>query len=365
MTRRRALIVLAMAGLYPAGVAVAAQDERQRLASRGFDLLTEGKPAEALEVLREALRQDPGNPWLYNLLGRACLQSGDLFHARENFATAARIDPGDGYSRMMLDVLSQKPIPAPKADPAAPKHRRAGQVDAKADAELEAFAKTGARPGKRLIIIDPGHGGGDKGVTGVSGLREKDVCLDLAVRLAGRLNEGGAATAVLTRDADYDMPLWARTAVAGIYAADMFVSLHCSAGLNSYSGMEAYTYAAAAADEQARAVSDTENGVVRFERTVGFARPDRSAAGLLGSWKAVRAEAAGRELAGRIRSALAQETPPVAVRVSSAPFSVLAGCPCPAVLAQAGLLSSAGDEQLLGKPDYLEKLAATIARALT
>jgi len=364
MTRRELLLALAVAGLSPAALAQASPVEGQKLTTKGFDMLKAGKPGEALAILKEAARQDPGDPWLHNLLGRAYLESGDSFHARESFSTALRIDPGDGYSRMMLDMLSQHPIPVPKTGEAASR-KRSSQLDTEAGAELDAFIKDGSRGSKRLVVIDPGHGGGDPGVAGASGLLEKNVCLDLASRLAGALNASETVTAVLTRDADYHMPLWARSAVAGVYAADLLVSLHCSAGLAAFSGVEAYTYSGAPADEEAKAVAETENGVVRFERTVTFVRPDHGAAGMLGAWKTGRDAAAGKEAAGRIHAALAGETPPAPVRVSSGPFTVLAGCPCACVLVEAGLLSSASDEEKLKKPEYLEMITRGVAKALT
>lgn len=83
----------------------------------------------------------------------------------------------------------------------------------------------------RLIVvaIDPGHGGEDPGAIGPSGLREKDVVLQIATQLRDRLNERPNMRAMLTRDADFFVPLQERVAKARRVQADLFVSVHADA----------------------------------------------------------------------------------------------------------------------------------------
>ncbi len=83
----------------------------------------------------------------------------------------------------------------------------------------------------RLVIValDPGHGGEDPGAVGPSGLREKDVVLSVALQLRDRLNAVPGMRAMLTRNADFFVPLQDRVRKARRVQADLFVSLHADA----------------------------------------------------------------------------------------------------------------------------------------
>jgi len=80
-----------------------------------------------------------------------------------------------------------------------------------------------------VVAIDPGHGGEDPGAIGPSGLREKDVVLAVALKLRERINSVPGMRAMLTRDADYFVPLHERVRKARRVQADLFVSIHADA----------------------------------------------------------------------------------------------------------------------------------------
>ncbi|MDY6985612.1 MAG: N-acetylmuramoyl-L-alanine amidase [Candidatus Thermoplasmatota archaeon] len=93
-----------------------------------------------------------------------------------------------------------------------------------------------------IVCIDAGHGGSDSGAVGACGLLEKDVNLDVAMRLKDKLESSGARV-VMTRGGDYYVSLEERCAIANNAGADIFISIHC----NSYSspdanGIETYWY---------------------------------------------------------------------------------------------------------------------------
>jgi N-acetylmuramoyl-L-alanine amidase len=104
------------------------------------------------------------------------------------------------------------------------------QRTAAADAD-EAEMRSGAR---RLVIvaIDPGHGGEDPGAVGPSGLYEKDVVLSVAYKMRERINATPGMRALLTRDADYFVPLHERVRKARRVEADLFISIHADAFMN-------------------------------------------------------------------------------------------------------------------------------------
>ena len=94
-----------------------------------------------------------------------------------------------------------------------------------------ALASDEQRSIDRLVVvaIDPGHGGEDPGAVGPSGLREKDVVLAVALKLRDRLNSVPGMRAMLTRDADFFVPLHERVRKARRVQADLFVSIHADA----------------------------------------------------------------------------------------------------------------------------------------
>ncbi len=127
---------------------------------------------------------------------------------------------GDLIARVDRPGLPALPAPAPAPTGPVTTPRPRGPVTAEERREVE-----------RLIIValDPGHGGEDPGAIGPSGLREKDVVLAIALLLRDRLNAQPGMRAMLTRDADFFVPLHERVAKARRVQADLFVSIHADA----------------------------------------------------------------------------------------------------------------------------------------
>jgi N-acetylmuramoyl-L-alanine amidase len=119
---------------------------------------------------------------------------------------------------------------------------------------------------RRLIVIDPGHGGKDPGATGFRGTREKDVNLAAALELSRVLKERGDFDVLLTRDEDVFIPLSERSEMANARSADLFVSLHCNAaGSKRENGFEVYSVSETATDPAAEALAAAENAVLELE----------------------------------------------------------------------------------------------------
>ncbi len=113
---------------------------------------------------------------------------------------------------------------------------------------------------KRVIVLDPGHGGVDPGTIGVNGIQEKDVTLALARELKDRLDATDQYLVLMTRDRDVFVKLRDRVSKARQAGAELFVSLHADAIRNRrHRGASVYTLSADASDGEAAALAEKEN----------------------------------------------------------------------------------------------------------
>jgi N-acetylmuramoyl-L-alanine amidase len=119
---------------------------------------------------------------------------------------------------------------------------------------------TAARTGKKLIILDAGHGGIDPGTHGQSGLLEKDLVLSVAKTLRKVLEATGRYRVQLTRDTDVFIPLRERVNIARAAHGDLFVSLHAdSSDHRDVRGASVYTLSENASDREAATLAEKEN----------------------------------------------------------------------------------------------------------
>ena len=220
-----------------------------------------------------------------------------------------------------------------------------------------------ARPSRdvRRIVLDPGHGGHDPGATGPTGLREKDVALDIAHRAAPLIARELGVSTLLTRDTDVFVPLEERTARANGFSADLFISIHCNATLRG-GGSGVMTFVLDdSKDQLASRIAALENSA-SAEATNELART-LSQSGDRAS------DARSNEFAGLLqRAAMASLLPSYPDvpdgGVKRAGFYVLAGARMPAVLFETSFISSARDETRFNTGDFRQKLADAIVNAV-
>jgi N-acetylmuramoyl-L-alanine amidase len=212
------------------------------------------------------------------------------------------------------------------------------------------------------IIVDAGHGGHDTGTIGPRGLQEKDLTLDVALRLGNLLQSKLGANVVYTRKDDTFIPLETRTAVANQNQADLFISIHANSSPDtSARGVETYylnfTSSADALEVAARenALSDTSIHELQdlVKKIALKDKIDES-----------------REFAADVQkslwSGLAAKTPAIQNRgVRKAPFVVLIGANMPSILAEISFLSNPADERKLETPEYRQKIAEYMYRGIT
>ena len=205
------------------------------------------------------------------------------------------------------------------------------------------------------IVIDAGHGGHDTGTIGPTGLMEKDLCLDVALRL-GKIIEQRlpGADVVYTRSDDTFVPLEERTNMANQAKADLFISIHANSSRDHAArGIETYYLnlkgSAEAMEVAARENATAQGGVHDLQDLV---------------LKITRTEKIdeSKELAEDIQDSLSRRiqktNKPVKNRgVRKAPFVVLIGAAMPSILTEISFLSNPADEQLLKKPEQRQKVA--------
>jgi N-acetylmuramoyl-L-alanine amidase len=205
------------------------------------------------------------------------------------------------------------------------------------------------------IVIDAGHGGHDTGTIGPTGLMEKDLCLDVALRLGKIIQQKlPGADIVFTRSDDTFIPLEDRTRIANEAKADLFISIHANSSpdhgargietyyLNMKGSAEAMAVAARENAVSQQGIHDLEEVVKKIARTEKI---DES-----------------RELAEDVQDSLSKRiqktTKPVKNRgVRKAPFVVLIGADMPSILTEISFLSNPSDEQLLKRPEYRQRVA--------
>ncbi|MFZ5889822.1 MAG: N-acetylmuramoyl-L-alanine amidase [Myxococcota bacterium] len=213
----------------------------------------------------------------------------------------------------------------------------------------------------RRVVLDPGHGGHDPGATGPSGLREKDVALDIAHRAAPLIaRELGIAT-LLTRDGDQFVALDERTARANAFHADLFVSIHCNASEDG-TGKGVMTFVLDAGHEEFSARIAARENAASSEAAVELA----NAVSRVTDPTSRAASARFADLLQRSAMAsLSQRYPEIPNGgVKRAGFYVLAGARMPAALFETSFISNPQGEARLGSGDFRQRMADAIVNAV-
>jgi N-acetylmuramoyl-L-alanine amidase len=213
----------------------------------------------------------------------------------------------------------------------------------------------------RTIVIDAGHGGHDPGTIGPGGLQEKDVVLDVALRLERLVRTRLGADVILTRGNDVFVPLEERTAIANSKGADLFLSIHANASRSPRPrGVETY-FLSFAADPHAEAVAARENAI--------------SAATMKDLQNLVKAIALNskldesRDFASSVQEALVANIKPHYPHlqdrgVRTAPFYVLIGANMPSILAEIAFVSHPDEERLLRQAEHRERVAWSLCEGV-
>jgi N-acetylmuramoyl-L-alanine amidase len=212
------------------------------------------------------------------------------------------------------------------------------------------------------IVVDAGHGGHDTGTIGPNGLMEKDLVLDVALKLGKLLENRLGAEVVYTRDDDTFIPLETRTAIANKEQADLFISIHANSSNDATArGVETY-YLNFTSSRDALEVAARENAV--SEKSIHELQD------LVKKIALKEKIEESREFAGDVEKSLytglSAKSPGLHNRgVKKAPFVVLIGANMPSILAEVSFISNPTDERKLKTNEYRQRVAESLYKGVS
>jgi N-acetylmuramoyl-L-alanine amidase len=228
-----------------------------------------------------------------------------------------------------------------------------------ADGETSLVRALGLKVGR--IVIDAGHGGHDSGTLGVDGIQEKDVVLDVALRVGQLLHDRLGAEIIYTRSDDTFIPLETRTAIANKAQADLFLSIHANSSPDaSARGVETY-YLNFTSSPDALETAARENAV-----------SDQSIHQLSDLVKKIALKDKideSREFASDVEASLygglqKGNTGLKDRGVKKAPFVVLIGANMPSILAEISFVTNEKDARQLQEPEYRQRVAESLYKGV-
>ena len=234
-----------------------------------------------------------------------------------------------------------------------------------AAASVFAPASARAQARQRTIVIDPGHGGLDVGAKGKFGALEKDITLAVSFKLKALIEKNLAYRVVLTRDKDIDVSLENRAAVANNNDAELFISIHTNGSFRKKAhGAETFFLSLNATDEETRKLAYLENSSAELESRIAEDSQDDVKMILWDMAQSAYIRQSSR-LAEEIQNEL--NKPPLGIEnrgIKQAPFKVLTGVACPAVLVEVAFISSPEEERELVQDEFQNNVAEAIYRGV-
>lgn len=227
-------------------------------------------------------------------------------------------------------------------------------------------SQTIAKSDRPLVVVDPGHGGIDTGAVGQDGTSEKTITLEMAKAVRGALEASGKVRVILTRDSDQFVSLPERVRFARERQAALFLSIHADSTtkpLVGLSGASIYTLSETASDEEAAAYAEREN---KADQIVGIDLPPETSevADILFDLMHRETKNFSVHFARQLVGELKQTVRLVKNPHRFAGFRVLRAPDVPSALFELGYLTSKEDTKLLNSPEWREKMAGHVARAV-
>ncbi len=217
---------------------------------------------------------------------------------------------------------------------------------------------------KKIIVLDPGHGGKDPGAIGYSGVYEKNITLAMGKELKKILEQDGDYKVYLTRSTDIFIPLRDRVKIARKYKADLFLSIHADSAKNrSATGLSVYTLSETASDKEAAALAERENKA-DVVAGLNLVEHSKEVSDILINLAQRETMNRSSEFATFMVKEMRSSVKLVDNTHRFAGFAVLKAPDVPSVLLEMGYLSNRTEERLLKQQSYRRKLANATKRAV-
>lgn len=205
---------------------------------------------------------------------------------------------------------------------------------------------------KKTIVIDPGHGGDDKGVKGPDHSFEKDITFALAKKIKSQLEE--KYNVVLTRNGDYWIDIHSRTEVANKNEADLFISIHTGGSfVHETSGINILYYTPQ---------PDSPTTAATHITTPGIANENTNDEDWFNAQK--KYSPISRVFAKFLLEQFSKTPGYTSTRISGLPALVLSGANRPAIIIEAGYSTNPSEEKLLLNSNYISEFARKISTGI-
>jgi N-acetylmuramoyl-L-alanine amidase len=217
-----------------------------------------------------------------------------------------------------------------------------------------------------VVAIDPGHGGEDPGASGPSGLHEKDVVLQIALQLRDRINAQPNMRAMMTRDADFFVPLGERVRKARRVQADLFVSIHADAFITPEArGASVFALSEhGASSSQARWMADRENAADVVGGVNAKATKDATVMRAMLDMSTTAQIRDSLKLGGEVLGQIGKVGKLHKGSVEQAGFAVLKAPDVPSILVESAFISNPEEEARLRDPAYQERLVTALVTGI-
>ncbi len=216
----------------------------------------------------------------------------------------------------------------------------------------------------QTVVIDPGHGGMETGAKGKFGNLEKDITLAISLKLKALIERNMGFEVVLTRDKDVYVSSESRSAIANNRKAGLFISIHANGAVQrKAAGSETFFLSLNATDEETRRLAYLENNSSNLQSHIDPSSDDDL---MMILWDMAQTAyiKQSSQLAEMVQGELDALLGTRNRGVKQAPFKILTGVACPAILVEAAFISNPEEEQKLASEDFQAKVAEAIYRGL-
>jgi len=218
---------------------------------------------------------------------------------------------------------------------------------------------------KRVVIIDPGHGGVDPGTIGISGIYEKHITLSMARDLKRQLEQTGRFKVLMTHERDVFVRLRDRVRMARDAKGDLFISIHADSVRNrAIKGPAVYTLSEKSSDKEAQELAEKENKADLIAG-VDLTHETPEVTNILIDLAQRESMNQSSRFATLLIKELKRKTKVLRNTHRFAGFAVLKAPDIPSVLVEMGFLSNPEDERALRSRRYRSRLAAAVTKAVS